>query len=64
MKKKKNRLLDPNFVSAQLWELSYIANRFGITIAQVRQAKKEAGKSRKRVYRYIVGTWNALPKRK
>lgn len=51
--KVKGKRLDPNFVSSQPYEISYIAKKFGITPEQVRQAKRMVGKSRHRIYSYI-----------
>ena len=53
--KVKGRKMDSNFVSNQIWELTYIARKFAVTIDLVRQAKKTCGKSRRKIYSYIKG---------
>ena len=49
----KGRKMDANLVSSQVWEISYIAKRFGVKPETVRKARKEAGKSRRAVYSYL-----------
>jgi len=60
MSKKVNRPhLDPNFVALkQKYELDYIVSRykklgFVVTSQNIRQAVKEVGKSRRKVYLYL-----------
>ena len=52
-KVKKRKFADPKMVSAQLWELRYIANKFSIEVEQVRDVKKKVGRGRKAVYKEI-----------
>jgi len=54
MPTKKNRpKMDKNFVSAQAWEIQYVASKFNISPAVVRTIRKEQGKSRRKIYAYI-----------
>lgn len=53
MPTKKRKKLDPRFVSSQLWELKLVAQKFAVSVEVVRQAKKDLGKGRRRLYLYL-----------
>lgn len=49
----KGKKMDPNFVSSQKWEIQYIADKFDVQSGMVISAKRECGKSRKKIYAYL-----------
>lgn len=52
--KKKHPKMDKYYVSGnQKWELSYVAKKFSVPVEVVRQAIKDLGKGRRRLYNYL-----------
>lgn len=51
----KKRKMDPRLVSSQKWELTYIADKIGVSINAVKAAIKQVGRSRRKVYAYLRG---------
>lgn len=47
---KKRHKMDPRLISTQKHELTYIADKFGVSINTVKRAIKLIGRSRRKVY--------------
>lgn len=52
MKQAKHKM-DRRLVSQETWELQYLIKRFSCTANDIKQAIKEVGNSRKKVYKYL-----------
>lgn len=46
----KTRKMDPRLVSAETWEIAYIAKKFGVKPTTVRRIRKALGRSRQKLY--------------
>ena len=56
---KKTHKMDPNLVSSQKWEITYIAKKFGISPEIVRALKKNLkSRSRRKLYNAIKNLLN------
>lgn len=53
--KKRTKKMDPKLLSSETHEIAYMAKKMGVSRKLVREARKQAGRSRIAVKHFILG---------